>query len=345
MYKKVLTLDEFTIQQLRLFPHATGELSALLRDIGLAAKRIYAEVSRAGIADILGATGDTNIQGEEVQQLDLFANNQLIAVLRHGMSCAGIASEEMEDMVAFDDAVNNNSKYVVMFDPLDGSSNIDINIPTGTIFGIYRRISSPGAPCILTDFLQPGYRQVAAGYVIYGPSAMLVYATRRGVNGFTLDPAIGEFCLSHPNMVCPENGSTYSINQGYFFQYTSAVQQYLAFCQQGAKKSVGYSQRYVGSMVADVHRTLLKGGIFLYPATAAKPKGKLRLMYECNPLAFILTVAGGKATNGAASILHLLPASLHEVTPVYMGSANMVSALQGFFSASGEICRQEVLIS
>lgn len=327
MNENVLTLDEFTVRQLRLFPHATGELSALLRDIGLAAKRIYAKLNRAGLADILGKEGSTNIQGEEVERLDVFANHQLLGVLKNGTSCAGIASEEMEDFVSFDDTVNNRSKYVVMFDPLDGSTNIDVNITVGSIFGVYRRISEQGTPCVEEDFLQPGHRQVAAGYVVYGSSAMLVYATRRGVNGFTLDPAIGEFCLSHSNIQCPKEGGTYSVNDGYFFQYEEAVQRYILLCQQKKKNGRSYSQRYAGSMVADVHRILLKGGIFLYPATTEKQKGKLRLMYECNPLAFILTAAGGIAINGKQSILCMSPRTLHEVTSVYMGSADMVSEL------------------
>ncbi len=327
--RNVLTLDEFTIRQLRAFPHATGALSTLLRDIGLAAKRIHVEVNKAGLADMLGGTGTINIQGEQVQQLDVFANSQLTAVLRYGVSCAGIASEEMDDIVVFDDEVNNRSKYVVMFDPLDGSSNIDTNISIGTIFGIYRRVSAIGQPCSKADFLQAGVKQVAAGYIIYGSSTMLVYATRRGVNGFTLDSSIGEFCLSHPDIRCPVAGTTYSVNHGYFFQYSSGVQEYISYCQQQAlNKEQPYSQRYVGSMVADMHRTLLKGGIFLYPATHQKPDGKLRLLYECNPFAFIVEVAGGKATNGKERILEIGPYYLHQVSPVFMGSANMVMQLE-----------------
>jgi len=322
-HKKTLTLDEFTIQQLRMFPHATGELSSLLRDIGLAAKRIYAEVSKAGLADISGAAGYANIHEEAVQQLDEFAQNQLLTVLRNGLSCAGIASEEMDDIEVFDDKVNNRSKYVVMFDPLDGSSNIDTNTAIGTIFGVYRRKTALGTPCAQEDFLQTGVSQVAAGYIIYGSSAMMVYATRRGVNGFTLDPAIGEFTLSHPDITCPSETFAYSINQGYWNQFEPGVQDFITRCQRR-----GMSQRYAGSMVADMHRTLIKGGIFLYPALHTKPKGKLRLMYECNPFAFIMEVAGGKAINGTERIVEIEPTGLHQTCPVYMGSNLLVNELR-----------------
>lgn len=215
--RRILTLDEFTLQQLRQFPTATGELSSLLRDIGLAAKRVNVEVNKAGLVDILGDAGTINVQGEDVKKLDIYANNQFMGVLQHGISCAGIGSEELDDFVVFDDEVSNQSKYVVMFDPLDGSGNIDVNVSIGTIFSVYRRISERGKPCVKEDFLQPGNRQVAAGYVIYGSSTMFVYATRRGVNGFTLDPSIGEFCLSHPDIKCPPAGKFYSVNHGNFF--------------------------------------------------------------------------------------------------------------------------------
>ncbi|ULQ57827.1 class 1 fructose-bisphosphatase [Flavihumibacter rivuli] len=327
--RKVLTLDEFTIQQLRMFPHATGELSSLLRDIGLASKRINVEVNKAGLVDILGDAGSVNVQGEEVKKLDVFANNQMVGVLRHGISCAGIGSEELDDIVIFDDEVSNQSKYVVMFDPLDGSGNIDVNVSIGTIFSVYRRVSELGKPCTREDFLQPGHRQVAAGYVIYGSSTMLVYATRRGVNGFTLDPSIGEFCLSHPDIKCPEFGKIYSVNHGNFFQYDEGVRKYINNCQQKTKDNCGpYTQRYIGSMVSDVHRNLIKGGIFMYPGTIDKPKGKLRLLYECNPFAFIVEVAGGKATNGQQRILDIQPHDLHQRTPLFIGSKGMMEELE-----------------
>jgi fructose-1,6-bisphosphatase I len=330
--RKVQTLDEFTIQQLRNIPGSTGELSSLLRDIGLAAKRVNVEVNKAGLADILGDAGSTNIQGEDVKKLDVFANNQFTGVLRHGISCAGVASEEMDDVVIFDDEVSNNSKYVVLFDPVDGSNNIDVNISIGTIFGVYRRISERGKPCTKEDFLQPGTKQVAAGYIIYGSSTMLVYATRRGVNGFTLDPSIGEFCLSHPDMQCPDIGKIYSVNHGNFFQYEEFVKKYIMVCQLKTKETGGpYSHRYFGSMVADLHRNLIKGGIFMYPSTADNRNGKLRLQYECNPFAFIIEVAGGKATNGRERILDIQPKELHERTPLFIGSRKMVEELESYW--------------
>ncbi|MBS1610274.1 MAG: class 1 fructose-bisphosphatase [Bacteroidetes bacterium] len=332
--RKVLTLDEFTIQQLRDFPNATGELSTLLRDIGLAAKRVNVEVNKAGLVDILGDAGSINVQGEDVKKLDVFANNQFTGVLKHGISCAGIASEEFDDHIPFDDAISQNSKYICLFDPLDGSSNIDVNISIGTIFSVYRRVSEKGEKVVINDFLQPGIKQVAAGYIIYGSSTMLVYATRRGVNGFTLDPSIGEFCLSHPNIKCPEFGKIYSVNHGNFFRYTKPVQKYIDTCQKKDENNGGpYSQRYIGSMVADLHRNLLKGGIFMYPGTTDKPGGKLRLLYECNPFAFIVEVAGGKAIDGIRRILDIQPSSLHQRTPFFAGSKGMIGELEDFLTA------------
>jgi fructose-1,6-bisphosphatase I len=328
--RQVLTLDEFTIQQLRAFPQATGELSSLLRDIGLAAKRVNVEVNKAGLVDILGDVGEINIQGEEVKKLDVFANNQFTGVLRHGISCAGIASEEIDDYIGFDDEVSRNSKYVCLYDPLDGSGNIDANVSIGTIFSVYRRLTPNGSIVSREDFLQPGISQVAAGYIVYGSSTMLVYATRRGVNGFTLDPSIGEFCLSHYNIRCPENGKIYSVNHGNFFRFDTGVKNYIDKCQKKTKRDGGpYTQRYIGSMVADVHRNLLKGGIFMYPGTTGKPKGKLRLLYECNPFAFITEVAGGKATDGRQRILDIKPTELHQRTPFFIGSKNMMEELEG----------------
>lgn len=327
--RKILTLDEFTLQQLRNFPSATGELSRLLRDIGLAAKRVNVEVNKAGLVDILGDYGTTNVQGEEVKKLDIFANNQLIGVLKHGISCAGIGSEEMDEIEVFDDEISNQSKYVCLFDPLDGSSNIDVNVSIGTIFCIYKRVSPLGSPCTIDDFLQPGNKQVAAGYVIYGSSTMLVYATRRGVNGFTLDQSIGEFTLSHPDIKCPPSGRIYSVNHGNFFQYSNGVRKYINACQNKDKTNGGpYTQRYIGSMVADVHRNIIKGGIFTYPGTISKPKGKLRLLYECNPFAFIAEVAGGKATDGKQRILDIKPTELHQRTPFFVGSVDMMAELE-----------------
>ncbi len=332
--RKILTLDEFTIQQLRDFPQATGELSGLLRDIGLAAKRVNVEVNKAGLVDILGDTGSINVQGEEVKKLDEFANDQFVGVLRHGISCAGIASEELDDIVVFNDEISNNSKYICMFDPLDGSANIDVNVSIGTIFSVYRRVTEKGQPVELQDFLQPGNRQVAAGYVIYGSSTIFVYATKRGVNGFTLDPSIGEFSLSHPNIQCPESGKIYSVNHGNFFQYDERIKKYIDVCQKKNKNNGGpYTQRYIGSMVADVHRNLIKGGIFMYPGTTNKPNGKLRLLYECNPFAFIVEKAGGKATNGKERILDVQPTELHQRTPFFVGSIKMMEELETYLNS------------
>lgn len=330
--RRVQTLDEFTIQQMRNFPNATGELSGLLRDMGLAAKRVNVEVNKAGLVDILGDYGTVNVQGEEVKKLDVYANEQFMGVLRHGISCAGIGSEELDDVVVFDDEISNNSKYVCLFDPLDGSANIDVNVSIGTIFSVYRRVSPLGSPATKEDFLQPGIKQVAAGYVIYGSSTILVYATRRGVNGFTLDPSIGEWTLSHPDITCPPTGKIFSVNHGNFFKYEEGVRKYINACQNKDKTTGGpYTQRYIGSMVSDVHRNLIKGGIFMYPNTTDKPGGKLRLMYECNPFAFIIEVAGGLATDGHRRILEIEPTDVHQRTPFFVGSKMMMEELQGFY--------------
>ena len=331
--RKISTLDEFTIQQMRDFPHATGELASLLRDIGLAAKRVNVEVNKAGLVDILGDAGEVNVQGEDVKKLDVYANNQFMGVLKHGISCAGIGSEELDDFIAFDDPISNNSKYVCLFDPLDGSGNIDVNVSIGTIFSVYRRITPKGQPVRREDFLQPGINQVAAGYIVYGSSTMMVYASRRGVNGFTLDPSIGEFSLSHPDIKCPEFGKIYSVNHGNFFQYDQNVQDYIQQCQRKNAGNGGpYTQRYIGSMVSDVHRNLIKGGIFMYPGTKDKPGGKLRLLYECNPFAFIMEVAGGKATNGKQRILEIIPEKLHQRSTLFIGSKGMMDELETFLT-------------
>ncbi len=330
---KLMTLDEFTIQELRNFPSATGQLSGLLRAIGLASKRINAEVNKAGLVDILGDADYVNVQGEDVKKLDVFSNNQLINVMRNSIYCAGVGSEELDDVQIFNDPRNNESKYVVLMDPLDGSSNIDVNVSIGTIFSVYRRISKLGEPATIADFLQPGKEQIAAGYVIYGSSTMIVYATRRGVNGFTLDPQVGEFCLSHANIQTPENGKTYSVNHGNFHQFENTTKQYIDACQRKDKTNGGpYGQRYIGSMVADIHRNLTKGGIFMYPGTTDNPNGKLRLMYECNPMAFIQEKAGGLATDGKQRILDIQPTDIHERTPFFVGSRNMMFELDDYLS-------------
>ena len=330
--RNILTLDEFTIREMRAFPQATGELAGLLRDLGLAAKRVNVEVNKAGLVDILGDEGTINVQGEEVKKLDVFANDQFVGVLRHGISCAGIGSEELDDIVVFDDEVSNRSKYICMFDPLDGSSNIDVNVSIGTIFSIYKRVSELGKPATQEDFLQKGNMQVAAGYVVYGSSTMFVYATKRGVNGFTLDQSIGEYLLSHPNIKCPESGKIYSVNHGNFFRYEQPVKEYITACQKKEKATGGpYTQRYIGSMVCDVHRNLIKGGIFMYPGTTDKPGGKLRLSYECNPFAYIMEIAGGRATNGKINILDVQPTELHQRTPFFIGSVKMMEELEGYY--------------
>lgn len=329
--RRLMTMDEFTIQETRKFPQATGELSAILRDIGLACKIINKQVLKAGLVDILGQHGATNVQGEEQMKLDVFADETLINVLRYSNDCAGIASEENDTFIAFDDEYSVNSKYVVLFDPLDGSSNIDVNASIGTIFSIYKRVSPLGQPCNEEDFLQPGNKLMAAGYVIYGSSTMLVYATKLGVNGFTLEPSIGEFCLSHPDMKCAEKGKIYSVNQGNTSKYDDGMKAYLNYCMEENKEDGRpYTQRYIGSMVADMHRTLIKGGIFIYPADKKNPNGKLRLQYECNPMSFIVEVAGGVATTSKENILDIQPTELHQRVPIFIGSKQMVDKAVSF---------------
>lgn len=313
----VKTLAEFIVERQHEFTYATGELSQLLTSFRLAGKMVNREVNKAGLAeDILGAQGTENVQGEAQQKLDVYANDLFIRLLRsQGMVCA-VASEENDDIVHFD----NGGKYVVTMDPLDGSSNIDVNVSIGTIFSIYRRVST-GEKATMDDFMQPGNAQVAAGYIIYGSSTMLVYTTGHGVNGFTLDPSIGTFCLSHPNMTTPADGKIYSVNEGNYYDFSDGVRSYIDGC-----KKQRFSARYIGSLVADFHRNLMKGGIYMYPGTAKAPKGKLRLLYEANPLALIVEQAGGKATDGNTRILDIKPKELHQRCPLYIGSGNMVDA-------------------
>jgi len=333
--RTVLTLDEFRFSEVRNFPAATGELSSLLRDIALAAKLINIEVNKAGLVDILGETGLLNVQGEQVKELDLFANDQIINVLRRGISCAGIISEELEEPMIFDDKMSRNSKYIVAFDPLDGSSNIEYSISIGTIFAVYLRKTPPGKLCTKEDFVIEGKNIVTAGYVIYGSSTLFVFATGRGVNGFTLDPSIGEFFLSHPNIKCPKNGKIVSVNYTNLYNYSAGVQQYLNHILEKNKKKEGsFGQRHVGSMVADLHRNLLQGGIFLNPASGAYPEGKLRLIYECNPWAFIYEQAGGKAISEKERILEIECKGLHQRTPLFIGSSSMVEELQKYLTTS-----------
>ncbi|MEI6817234.1 MAG: class 1 fructose-bisphosphatase [Bacteroidota bacterium] len=328
--RKVTTLGQFIIERQDDFPFAKGELSRLLRDIGIAAKIVNREVNKAGLVDILGEDGTMNIQGEDVKKLDVFANEQFISALTCGGECCAVGSEENENVVDISNHVSKNAKYVVAIDPLDGSSNIDVNVSIGTIFSIYRRTSLSG-PGVIDDFMQRGTEQVAAGYVIYGSSTMLVYTTGRGVNGFTLDPSIGEFCLSHPDMKIPKQGKIYSINEGYYVHFPDGIKKYIKYCQEeDAATNRPYSSRYIGSLVADFHRNLIKGGLFIYPSTSQAPKGKLRLLYECNPLAFIVEQAGGKASDGYGRILDIQPTRLHERTPIVIGSYDMVSKVEEF---------------
>jgi fructose-1,6-bisphosphatase I len=333
--KIVKTLGQFIIEKQADFPYAKGELSRLLRDIGIAAKIVNREVNKAGLADILGEAGTINIQGEGQKKLDVYANEQFISALKHGGECCIVASEESDEYIPIESEVSKDAKYIVAMDPLDGSSNIDVNVAVGTIFSIYHRKSINGKATI-DDVLQRGTEQVAAGYVIYGSSTMLVYTTGKGVNGFTLDPSIGEFCLSHPDMKTPKDGLIYSINEGYYSHFPDGVKKYIKYCQvEDAKTNRPYTSRYIGSMVADVHRNLIKGGIFIYPVTASAPNGKLRLVYECNPMAFIIEQAGGKASNGYERILNLEVKELHQHSAIFIGSENMVNKaeeMMSFFS-------------
>ncbi|AYA36569.1 class 1 fructose-bisphosphatase [Hymenobacter oligotrophus] len=318
------TLDRFIMRKQEDFPYATGELSQLLRDIALAAKIVNREINRSGLIDVAGAYGQQNVQGEEQQKLDVIANIRFIRALRNGGEVCTVISEEDEDMIQ---TGNNQGKYVVAIDPLDGSSNIDVNVSIGTIFSIYRRQSGIGQEGTLADCLQKGIHQVAAGYVIYGSSTMLVYTTGAGVNGFTYEASLGEFFLSHPNITTPKTGSLYSINEGSANSFSPGVSDFVQYC-----KDQNFSARYIGSLVADFHRNLLKGGIYIYPATAKAPNGKLRLMYEGNALAFIVEQAGGKASNGTKRLMEIEPTSLHERCPLYIGSTELVNKAEEFLA-------------
>ncbi len=327
----ITTLNEFIIRRQANIPYAKGELSNLLHHFGIAAKVVHKKVNKAGLVDVLGEAGNVNIQGENQQKLDVFADMQFTAALKDSGECCGIASEEDQEIITFEDELSLDGKYIVCMDPLDGSSNIDVNVSIGTIFSIYRRISPRGEKAQLIDFLQEGNKQIAAGYIIYGSSTMLVYTTGMGVNGFTLDTSIGEFCLSHPNIKTPEEGKIYSLNEGNYNNFPEGVKKYIKYCQEKDKETKRpYSARYIGSLVADFHRNLLKGGIFIYPQTAKAPKGKLRLLYECNPIAYIAEQAGGKATDGEQRILDLKPESLHQRVPFYTGSTKMVDKAEEF---------------
>ena len=321
---RITTLAEFIVDRQADFQYSTGELSRLLTAIRLAAKFVNREVNKAGLVeDIIGAAGNENVQGEQQQKLDVVANNMFINAMRNQGECCAIASEENDDIIIFENELSRKGKYVVMMDPLDGSSNIDVNVSIGTIFSIYRRLD-PSQPVTKADFMQPGTSQVAAGYVIYGSSTMLVYTTGRGVNGFTLDPSIGTFCLSHPDMRTPENGKIYSVNEGNYLDLDPEVRGYVDRCRDRR-----FSARYIGSLVADFHRNLLKGGIYMYPGTKKAPKGKLRLLYEANPLAFIVEQSGGMASDGDQRIMDIVPTELHQRTPLFIGSTAMVKEAIG----------------
>ncbi len=333
---KITTLSEFILLKQQDFPYATGELTSILQDITIASKIVNRDVNRAGLVDILGAQGNENVQGEQQQKLDVMADEAFIRAFKSGGEVCGIASEEHEDFVAFDSEKSKNGKYVVLFDPLDGSSNIDVNVSIGTIFSIYRRVSPIGTVATKEDFLQKGTKQVAAGYVIFGSSTMLVYTTGKGVNGFTLDPSIGEFCLSHPDIKTPETGRLYALNEGNLNRCDPGLKDYAEYCRQDDPiTGRPYSGRYIGSLVADFHRNLLKGGIYIYPTTKNHPTGRLRLLYECNPLAFIVEQAGGLATDGHTRIMDIQPTELHQRCGYYIGSKQMVekamSCLTGGF--------------
>lgn len=325
-----MTLSRHIIEGEKRHPGATGELSKLLSDISLAAKVISLEVNKAGLVDILGFTGNNNIHGEQIKKLDIFAHNMLIKATDHGGHFCAMASEEEKNIIHIPNEYDIG-KYVLLFDPLDGSSNIDVNISVGTIFSIYKRITQDGKPGSIEDFLQKGIKQVAAGYILYGSSTIFVYTTGEGVYGFTLDPSFGEFLLSHDDIQIPKKSHIYSINEGNYLYWHPGVKKYIKYLQEEDKKTGRpYTSRYVGTMVADIHRNLLYGGIFMYPEDNRHPKGKLRLMYECNPMAFIVESAGGRASNGTQRILEIQPKNLHEKTPLFIGSEEDVKMVEKF---------------
>ena len=330
------TLGEFIIDKQEDFLYSTGELSRLLSAIRLASKVVNREVNKAGIANIIGQAGNENVQGEEQQKLDVLANEIFIEALSHREVVCGIASEENDDFIVVPSGPNAHlSKYVVLIDPLDGSSNIDVNVSVGTIFSVYRRVTEPGTPVALEDFLQKGVNQAAAGYVVYGSSTMIVYTTGNGVNGFTLDPSLGTYYLSHPSMKFPETGKIYSINEGNYAKFPPGVKDYIKYCQleEGDRP---YTSRYIGSLVSDFHRNMIKGGIYIYPSTSQSPNGKLRLLYECNPMAYLAEQAGGKCTDGFQRIMEMQPTELHQRVPFFCGSSSMVEKAEEFMRNSVE---------
>lgn len=331
---RLITLEEYIIQAQNKFPGATGELSQLLRDIGLAAKIISREVNKAGITNLLGVDGSKNVHGESVKKLDIFADEQLISSLDRSLITCMVISEENDGIVRLN---SEGGKYIVYLDPLDGSSNIDVNVSIGSIFSIYMRQPRYKNNLVEEDALQPGSRQIAAGYVLYGSSTILAYTTGMGVSAFTLDPSLGEFILSDDDYKIPEHGRIYSINEGSYNTWSEGLKKYIKYCQEEDEETGRpYSARYIGSMVADIHRTLIKGGIFIYPSSKLYPKGKLRLMYECNPLSFMIEQAGGMAINGEKRILDIVPQAIHERTPIFIGSKKNVLMAKSFLEKYAE---------
>ncbi len=328
MLKNNLSLGEFIIESQSHCEHTSGEFSRLLSSISLAAKVVNHKVNKAALSDILGAVGDTNVQGEDQQKLDVYANKVFMQTLINREIVCGIASEEEENFISIK-GKHQEHKYIVLIDPLDGSSNIDVNVSVGTIFSIYKRVTPVGTPVTEADFLQKGTEQVAAGYVIYGTSTMLVYTSGEGVNGFTLNPAIGSFYLSNPDMKYPETGNIYSINEGNYVHFPKGVKKYIKYCQE-EKEDRPYTARYMGSLVSDFHRNMIKGGIYIYPTSSVAKKGKLRLLYECNPMAFIAEQSGGKASDGYRRIMEIEPTELHQRVPFFCGSAKMVEKAEEF---------------
>ncbi len=327
---KITTLTEFITDQQALNPEAKGDLSRLLNDISIASKIVHREINKAGLVDILGEAGQQNVQGESVKKLDLYANDQFIAAFKSGGECAAVASEEDEDIIILDGPNSKNGKYLVSMDPLDGSSNIDVNVSVGTIFSVFQRKDLKKA-VTTEEFFVAGKEQIAAGYVIYGSSTMLVYTTGHGVNGFTLDPSIGEFCLSHPNMKSPQNGEIYSVNEANLNTMPEGVKKYVQYCQQtGANGKRTHTARFIGSLVADFHRNLIKGGIYIYSQTTDAPEGRLRLLYECAPLAWIAEEAGAKASDGTRRILDIVPTGLHQRIPYFIGATEMVEKAESY---------------
>lgn len=327
------TLIQFINETQQDYTDASGDFSRLLHDIGIAAKIVNREINKAGLSQIMGESGYVNVQGEEQKKLDVFANEQFIAALRYGGQCCALASEENDEIIIFENDISKNGKYVVAIDPLDGSSNIEVNVSIGTVFSIYRRLSPVGEDGKIEDLLQSGVSMVAAGYVIYGSSTMLVYSTGQGVNGFTYDPSVGLFLLSHPNMKIPEKGNIYSINEANYIYFPEGVKEYLKYCQEDDKATLRpYTTRYIGSLVADFHRNLIRGGIYIYPGTIKNPTGKLRLLYECNPVAYLAEQAGGKASDGFNRILEINPYTIHQRSPLFVGSTHMVDKAEYFMN-------------